>query len=139
VASGRPGTAFVDDQRQDASADVSIYIQVTHKQELKMAIALTGIVSDLGSLIPSSGDIMQQVIIGAGAGVLLAGLKSNAGLDAIDPLHLIPRPAVPATATSPAVPASVSTVVGKTVTGSVFASLTPAIQDRMMSQGYTVV
>jgi LPXTG-motif cell wall-anchored protein len=104
-----------------------------------MTIAVTGILSDLGSILPSTGDIMQQVIIGAGAGVLLAGLKSNAGLDAIDPLHLIPRPAVPATDKTPAVPASVSTVIGKTVSGSVFAALTPAIQDRMMSQGYTVV
>ena len=104
-----------------------------------MAVNLGGIFGDMAGMLPSSGDILQQVIIGAGAGVVLAGLKSNAGLDAIDPLHLIPRPAVPATPTTPAVPASVAVVVGKTVAGSVFASLTPAIQDRMMSQGYTIV
>ena len=104
-----------------------------------MAVPLTGIVGDLTNLLPSSGDLLQQVILGAGVGVIMSGLKTNAGLDAVDPLHLIPRPAKPATATTPAVPATIQTVVGKTVSGSVFASLTPAIQDRMMSQGYTVV
>jgi hypothetical protein len=104
-----------------------------------MAIALTGMLGDLTSLLPNSNDLLQQIILGAGASVVLSGLKTNAGLEAIDPLHLIPRPAVPATDTHPAVPATVSAVVGKTVTGAVFASLTPAVQDRMMSQGYTVV
>jgi hypothetical protein len=104
-----------------------------------MAVNLSGVFGDMANMLPSSGDILQQVIIGAGAGVVLAGLKSNAGLDAVDPLHLIPRPAVAATPTAPAQPASVAVVVGKTVAGSVFATLTPAIQDRMMSQGYTVV
>jgi hypothetical protein len=104
-----------------------------------MAVNLTGIFGDVAGLLPSSGDILQQVIIGAGAGVVLAGLKSNAGLDAVDPLHLIPRPATPATATAPAQPASVAVVVGKTIAASAFASLTPAIQDRLMSQGYVIV
>jgi hypothetical protein len=104
-----------------------------------MAIALTGVLGDLTSLLPSSGDLLQQVILGAGASVVLSGLKTNAGMDAIDPLHIIHHPAVPATASTPAVPASTSAVVGKTVPGSVFAALTPAVQDRMMSQGYTVI
>jgi hypothetical protein len=103
-----------------------------------MAVNLTGIFGDMAGLLPSSGDILQQVIIGAGAGVVLAGLKSNAGLDSIDPLHLIPRHAVPATTTTPAVPAGVTAVVGKSISAAAFASLTPAIQDRIMSQGYVI-
>ena len=63
-----------------------------------MAVNLTGVLSDLSSAIPSSSDILQQVLLGAGATVVLSGLKTSAGMDAVDPLHLIPRPA---TATTP--------------------------------------
>jgi hypothetical protein len=54
-----------------------------------MAVNLTGILSDLSSAIPSSQDVLQNVLVGAGASVVLAGLKSQSGLDAIDPLHII--------------------------------------------------
>jgi hypothetical protein len=104
-----------------------------------MAIALTGIVGDLTSLIPSSGDLIQQVILGAGAGVVLAGLKSSAGLDAIDPLHIVPRPAVPATNTSPAIPASVSTIVGKTMPAAALAGLSADQITAVGKAGYSFV
>ncbi len=104
-----------------------------------MAIPLTGIVGDLSNLVPSGSDLLQQIILGAGASVVLSGLKTAGGQEAIDPLHFFHKPAVEATPTTPATPATSSVVVGKTVMGSVFATLTPAIQDRMMSQGYTVV
>ena len=97
-----------------------------------MAVALTGIVGDLTNLMPSGSDLIQQIILGAGASVVLSGLKTNSGMDAVDPMHIFHHPA------TPTAPATTSVVVGKTVTGSVFASLTPAIQDRMMAQGYTV-
>ena len=90
-----------------------------------MAVALTGVVSDLSSLIPSSSDILQQVIIGAGASVLLSGLKTNAGIDAVDPLHIFHKDA--------------SVVVGKTITGAAFAALPPATQAQLMAGGYTIV
>jgi hypothetical protein len=103
-----------------------------------MAIALTGVLSDLTSLLPSSGDLLQQVLLGAGASVVLSGLKSQAGLDAIDPLHLIPRPAVPATATAPAQPAAVSAVIGKSITVAAFASLPAASQAAVLAAGYVI-
>jgi len=104
-----------------------------------MAVALGGVIGDLAGLIPSSSDILQQVIIGAGASVVLSGLKTNAGMDAVDPLHIFHHPAVPATPTAPAQAATASVVVGKTINSSAFAGLTPAVQDRLMSQGYTIV
>jgi hypothetical protein len=91
-----------------------------------MAVALTGVVSDLSSLIPSSSDILQQVIIGAGASVLLSGLKTSAGIDAVDPLHIFHKDGG-------------STVVGKTITGAAFAALPPATQAQLMAGGYTIV
>jgi hypothetical protein len=103
-----------------------------------MSVNLTGVLGDLTSALPSSSDILQQVIIGAGASVVLAGLKSNSGLDAVDPLHILPRPAVPATATTPAQPGGVSVVVGKTIPGSAFAAMSPATQASLMAAGYTI-
>ena len=104
-----------------------------------MAVNLTGVLGDLTSLIPSSGDILNQVIIGAGASVILSGLKTSAGLDAVDPLHLIPRPAVAATATSPAIPASVSTIVGKTMPASALKGLSPDQITALGEAGYSFV
>ena len=91
-----------------------------------MAVALTGILSDLSSAIPSSSDVLQQVLVGAGASVVLAGLKTNAGLDAIDPLHIIHKDGS-------------STVVGKTIASSAFSALSPAAQVQIMAAGYTIV
>jgi len=98
-----------------------------------MAIALTGIVGDLGNLIPSSSDILQQVIIGAGATTVLAGMKTAAGQDALDPLHLFHHDQAPSSANNPNV------VIGPTVTASAFAALPPATQQMMMSNGAHVV
>ena len=98
-----------------------------------MAVALTGIVGDLGNLIPSSGDIVQQLIIGAGATTLLAGMKSSAGQDALDPMHLFHHDPVPTPTNNPNV------VIGPTITASAFASLPPATQQMMMSNGAHVV
>ena len=91
-----------------------------------MAVNLTGAVGDLASLIPSSTDILQQVIIGAGASVALAGLKSNAGLDAVDPLHIFHKDGG-------------STVVGKTISGAAFATMPADARAQLMAAGYTVV
>lgn len=51
--------------------------------------ALTGILGDLGKVLPSQNDLANQLVTGAVGSVLMAGLKSQSGLDAIDPLHLI--------------------------------------------------
>ena len=97
-----------------------------------MAVALTGILSDLTSAIPSSSDILQQVIIGAGATTLLAGMKTGAGQDALDPLHLFHKDAVSPT-NNP------NNIVGATVTSSAFAAMPPASQQMLLSNGVHVV
>jgi hypothetical protein len=91
-----------------------------------MAVNLTGIVGDMTSLIPSSTDILQQVIIGAGASVALAGLKSQAGIDAVDPLHIFHKDGG-------------STVVGKTISGAAFSAMAPDARAQLIAAGYTVV
>ena len=95
-----------------------------------MAIALTGILSDLSSAIPSSSDILQQVMIGAGASVVLSGLKTQSGMDAIDPLHIIHKDAPN---NNP------NNIVGATVTASAFAALPPATQATLLASGVHVV
>lgn len=97
-------------------------------------VALTGIVGDLTSLIPSSGDLINQVIVGAGASVVLAGLKSNAGQDAVDPFHIFHHPAPDGATTG-----GVSTVVGKSITASALAALPAATQAQILQQGYVIL
>lgn len=98
-----------------------------------MAVNFTGIVGDLTNLIPSSSDVLQQVAIGAGASVVLAGLKTNAGLDAIDPLHIIHRPA------TDTAPASTSAVAGKSISAAALAALPVATQQAILAAGYAVI
>ena len=95
-----------------------------------MAVNFTGVVGDLTNLIPSSTDHMQQVAIGAGASVVLAGLKSSAGMDAIDPLHIIHKDAPN---NNP------NNIVGATVTASAFAALPPAAQASLSASGVHIV
>ena len=97
-----------------------------------MAVVLTGILSDLSSVIPSSSDILQQLMIGAGASVILSGLKTQAGMDAVDPLHIIHK--------DPATGAVVgSTVTGKTIPQSLWALMTAPQQAQLSALGYTTV
>lgn len=92
-----------------------------------MAVALTGILSDLSSAIPSSSDVLQQVLLGAGASVVLAGLKTNAGLDAVDPLHIIHKDGT-------------QTVSGgKSISSAAFNSLSAAAQAQVLGAGYVIV
>jgi hypothetical protein len=95
-----------------------------------MAVPLTGVVGDLTNLIPSSSDLIQQVILGAGAGVVLAGIKSSGGQDILDPLKIFHKDA-------PA--AAPNLVVGATVAASVFAAMPPATQQAMVAQGVHIV
>lgn len=97
-----------------------------------MAVVLTGLLSDLSSVIPSSSDVLQQLMIGAGASVVLAGLKTNAGMDAIDPLHIIHKDAQTGATVG-------TTVTGKTVPQSLWALMSPAQQEQLAGLGYTTV
>lgn len=96
-----------------------------------MAVVMTGLLSDLASAIPSSSDVLQQVLLGAGASVVLAGLKTNAGLDAVDPLHIIHHD--PQTGA-----VSAATVVGKSISSAAFSSLDPTGRAQVLAAGYVV-
>lgn len=85
----------------------------------------------LSSILPNSTDLAQNIITGAAASVVLAGLKSQAGLDAVDPLHII-HPVQPSGATGG------STVVGKSITAAAFASLPAATQQEILAAGYVI-
>lgn len=95
-----------------------------------MGVNLTGVVGDLTNLIPSSQDIVQNVILGAGTSVVLAGLKSQAGGDAIDPLHLFHQNAPN---NNP------NAVIGPTITASAFAALPPGSQQQLAASGVHIV
>ena len=92
--------------------------------------------SNLGSLVPSSGAIIQQVALGAAASVVLKGLQAG-GAQQLDPLGLFhPKgeAAAPIAATNN--PAITS---GPTITASAFASLPPASQSMMLASGVHVI
>lgn len=91
-----------------------------------MGVNITGIFSDLQNLVPSQSDILNQVLAGAAGTVVLSGLKSNAGQDAVDPLHLFHKDGS-------------STVIGPTIPASVFSALPAAQQQALMAQKYVVV
>lgn len=95
-----------------------------------MAVPLTGVIGDLTNLIPSSSDILQQVLLGAGASVVLSGLKTSQGMDAIDPLHLIHKDAPN---NNP------NNIIGATITASALAQLPPATQASVLAGGAHVV
>ena|SRR5438874_13009479 len=88
-----------------------------------------GLVSNLGSLLPSQESIIQNVALGAATSVVIAGLKSDSGKNALDPLGLFHG----REANNP------SSVVGPTVTASAFASLPPATQAQLAASGVHIV
>jgi hypothetical protein len=94
-----------------------------------MAINLTGIFSDVGNL--ASGitmqDIIQQVAIGSLGTVALAGAQTQAGQDALDPLHIFHH--APSNTTG--------VVTGPVMPGSQFAALPAATQQALLAAHYT--
>jgi hypothetical protein len=91
-----------------------------------MAVNLTGIVGDLTNLIPSSNDLVQNVILGAGTSVVLAGLKSNSGQDALDPLHLFHKDG------------SSTVVGGKTISTAAFNALDAGGKAQVLAANYII-
>jgi len=92
--------------------------------------SLSSLSSSIGSLIPSSADILQNVALGAATSVVLAGMKSSAGQDAIDPLGLFHKDAP---ANNP------NAVVGPTITASAFATMAPAVQAQLAASGVHII
>lgn len=94
-----------------------------------MAVNLTGIFGDVSNLLPSSSDLIQQLIVGAAGTVVISGLKSSGGQDAVDPLHLFHHPASNTT----------GMVQGQIMTMSKFLALTPDQQKMIQTMGYTII
>lgn len=92
--------------------------------------SLSGLTSNLSALVPDSNTILQNVAISAASGVVLAGLKSQIGSGALDPLGVF-HAAAPANN-----PAS---VIGPTITGSAYAALPAATQAQLTAAGVHIV
>jgi hypothetical protein len=101
-----------------------------------MALNLSGVFGDIGNLAGSvsGNDILQSLLAGAAGTVVLSGLKSQEGLDAIDPLHIIHKPATP---TAPATTAVISGA--GVITMSKFLALTLDQQKMFEALNYSVV
>ena len=100
---------------------------------------LTGVFGDLGNLVPSTGDILNNVLAGVAGTVIISGLKSDTGQSALDPMNLFHHAATPATATSPATPSVTGAVNGPVMTMSAFLALTPANQQMVQAMKYTII
>jgi hypothetical protein len=92
---------------------------------------LSTITADLGSWLPSGSSLAQNVALGAATSVVLAGLKSQAGLDALDPLHLIHKDASNNT--------TATAVVGKSITSAAFNALPADARAQVLAAGYVIV
>ena len=75
-------------------------------------------------------DLASNIALGAASTVVLSGLKSAAGQDAIDPLHLFHKDASGA---------SISTTVGKSISAAAYAALPQADKDAIRAAGYNIV
>lgn len=95
--------------------------------------SIGALTTNLGSLMPSGSAIMENVLTGAAASVVLKGLQAG-GANTLDPLGLFPKPAAAVAATNnPAV------VTGPTITASAFASLPAASQGALLAAGAHIV
>jgi hypothetical protein len=96
--------------------------------------SLSSLTSSLGALVPNSSDILQNVALGAATSVVMAGMKSQAGADALDPLQLFHKDAPQV---SPA--NNPNAVVGATITASAFAALPAGTQAQLTAAGVHIV
>lgn len=90
-----------------------------------MAFDLGSVLGNLGSVLPTNNEIANQLVTATAGTVILAGLKSNAGQDAVDPLHLFH-------------PNGTSTVIGKSITAAAFSSLSADAQAKILAAGYVI-
>ena len=90
---------------------------------------VTALSSILGAM-PSASAIAAQVATGVAGTVILSGLQSESGQNALDPLHLIFKPN-----TTTVTPASTTTAPVPTISAAAFASLPPATQQMLLAQG----
>ena len=103
-------------------------------------VALSGIFSDITSLIPSQSAILDSVLAGTAGTVIIAGMKSKEGQGALDPLHLFyhqPEAPTPGAVASPAVSGAVQG--GGVMTMSQFLALSPDNQKMIEGLKYTII
>ncbi len=93
---------------------------------LLVVTALNAIVAAM----PSSSALAQQLMTGAIGTVIVSGLQSQGGQNALDPLHLIFKPNT--TTTTGATTTSTPT---PTITAAAFAALPASTQQMLLAQG----
>lgn len=103
-----------------------------------MGVNLTGIFGSVSNLASSVSlqDVIASIAAGTVGTVALAGVKSQEGQDAIDPLHLFHKPA---TENAPAVTAVVAGTNGNIMTMSQFMALSPDGQKTVEALKYTII
>ena len=98
--------------------------------------SMSGLTANLGSLLPSGSQIMENVLVGAAGSVVLKGLQAG-GASVLDPLGLFPKPAA---ATAPMAATNNPAVVsGPTITASAFASLDAVSKGSLTAAGVHIV
>ena len=90
-------------------------------------VNLTGIFQDVANAIPGKDELINQIIAGAAGTVVLSGLKSQSGQDAVDPLHLFHHDT------------NTSTVIGKSITAAAYGQLSDADKAAVRAAGYVIV
>jgi hypothetical protein len=97
--------------------------------------SLGSLTSNLGALMPSGQQIMENVLVGAAGSVVLKGLQAG-GASSLDPLGLFPKVAG-AAPVSPTNNPNASN--GPTITASAFATLDPASKASLLAAGVHIV
>lgn len=104
-----------------------------------MALNLSGIFADVGNLASgvTGQNLIESLLAGAAGTVVLSGLKTPEGQDAVDPLHVfIHKPA----AGSNSAPTVTGVVQGSNViTMSQFLALSPDGQKTIQALRYTII
>lgn len=107
-----------------------------------MALDLTGVFSSIGNLASSvsAQDVLTGLLTSAAGTVVVSGLQSSAGQNAIDPLHIFTHPGTAASGSTAATPATTGVVQGAGVMKmSQFIALTPDQQKLIQAMNYTIV
>lgn len=108
-----------------------------------MALNLTGALGDVANLASSisAQDVLSNMIIGAGGTLLISGLQTQQGQNAVDPLHIFIHN--PAPTSAPASSGGTVTGVvqggGGVITMSQFMALSPDGQKTVQALKYTIV
>jgi len=92
----------------------------------------SGIVSGVAAAVPNQTDIINNVLISAASGVVLAGLKQQVGNGSLDPIGLFHSNSV-TPANNP------NNTVGPTITASAFAALPAGSQTSLLAAGVHIV